>query len=48
VKPTYLVLADGTVFPGLGLGVEAPSVQRLLASGIDEVPCGEVVFNTTM
>lgn len=48
MKPTYLVLADGTVFPGLGLGVEAPSVQRLLASGIDEVPCGEVVFNTTM
>ena len=45
-EKAYLVLEDGTVFPGKGFGESAPRVSAL--AGEPGKPFGEVVFNTGM
>ncbi|RKX88934.1 MAG: carbamoyl phosphate synthase small subunit, partial [Spirochaetes bacterium] len=45
-EQSFLVLADGTVFPGRGFGAEAPSADDLGPGAADDF--GEVVFNTGM
>ncbi|QEN07772.1 carbamoyl-phosphate synthase small subunit [Oceanispirochaeta crateris] len=45
-EKAYLVLENGSVFPGRCFGVEAPGVSTL-AVGSD-IPFGELVFNTGM
>ncbi|MBN2508748.1 MAG: glutamine-hydrolyzing carbamoyl-phosphate synthase small subunit [Spirochaetales bacterium] len=44
----FLVLADGTVFPGQQFGAQAPKVSGLAALTEDSKGAGEVVFNTGM
>jgi carbamoyl-phosphate synthase small subunit len=48
VEQTYLVLADGSCYKGLGIGCVAPDATQLATLDITDAPCGEVVFNTTM
>lgn len=48
VEQTYLILADGTSYPGYGVGAPVPTIPQMLGMDITRIPCGEVVFNTTM
>jgi carbamoyl-phosphate synthase small subunit len=48
VEHTYLVLEDGSCFKGIGAGAPAPLASDIAKRAIESVPCGEVVFNTTM
>jgi carbamoyl-phosphate synthase small subunit len=43
----YLVLRDGSVYPGEEFGAQAPDIEEL-RKGSDDAPVGEVVFNTGM
>ncbi|OQY34615.1 MAG: carbamoyl phosphate synthase small subunit [Spirochaetaceae bacterium 4572_59] len=45
-EKAYLVLEDGTVFPGKGFGEVAPRISALTIAAVK--PFGEVVFNTGM
>lgn len=45
---TLLILADGTVFEGIGFGRPAPTLQSLLTMETKQAPIGEIVFNTSM
>jgi carbamoyl-phosphate synthase small subunit len=45
---TYLVLEDGTVFPGKAFGFDAPNVGDLKSLDEPFTFTGEVVFNTAM
>lgn len=47
-KRVYLVLEDGSVFPGLGFGGAPLSVDELEPGAADMRSAGEVVFNTAM
>ena len=46
--PCFLVLQDGTVYPGKSFGGEAPRVNTLSGLDLSEKAAGEVVFNTGM
>jgi carbamoyl-phosphate synthase small subunit len=46
--PCFLVLQDGTVYPGKNFGWEAPRVSALVDLNLNEKAAGEVVFNTGM
>jgi len=48
VQHTYLILSDGTFFEGESIGYPPPDIERLCSSRIEDAPCGEIVFNTTM
>ncbi len=45
-EKAYLILEDGTVFPGKGFGEAAPRISALSEEPVK--PFGEVVFNTGM
>ncbi|MFP4114744.1 MAG: glutamine-hydrolyzing carbamoyl-phosphate synthase small subunit [Spirochaetota bacterium] len=44
----FLVLADGTQFPGTSFGYPAPTIAELSVDGAAPKSIGEVVFNTAM
>lgn len=46
--PCFLVLQDGTVYPGKSFGHDAPRVSELSGLDLSEKAAGEVVFNTGM
>ena len=46
--PRYLVLDDGSVYPGKAFGAPAPSAHTLETTDLSEKGAGEVVFNTGM
>ena len=48
VEHTFLVLADGSNYRGRGIGKPAPAVADLAKLDMEQAPCGEIVFNTTM
>jgi len=45
---SYLILEDGSVFPGKYFGKKPPAASQLLEEDIKKTPSGEVVFNTGM
>jgi len=47
-EPCYLILEDGSIYPGKGFGKTAPKATELLQEDVFENPAGEVVFNTGM
>ncbi len=48
MERTFLILADGTRFEGTGKGFPIPSAHDLIEMAVEQAPCGEVVFNTSM
>ncbi len=47
-KKAFLLLEDGTVFPGRSFGYPPPAPERASALAEGDKPAGEVVFNTGM
>ena len=47
-RNAFLILEDGTAWPGRSFGAEPPSLAELKQSGIDAAFDGEVIFNTAM
>lgn len=48
MNSTFLILSDGSVYPGTSFGSPAVSVPQLSTPNIDHQSAGEVVFNTSM
>jgi carbamoyl-phosphate synthase small subunit len=44
----YLILEDGSIYPGKSFGKTAPKATELLQEDVLKNPAGEVVFNTGM
>jgi carbamoyl-phosphate synthase small subunit len=44
----FLILEDGSLFPGRSFGHPPPTVSELTQEGSPKTPAGEVVFNTGM
>ena len=44
----FLILSDGTIYPGTSFGSPAVKIAQLPAQSINTHPAGEVVFNTSM
>jgi carbamoyl-phosphate synthase small subunit len=47
-RKSYLVLSDGTVYPGRGFGFPAVTSAELVCGCTETIGSGEVVFNTGM